>query len=301
MGAPLAIRTDLEAAELRRLARRERDGRVAARLIALANALDGMSRKAAARSAGMDRQTLRDWVIRFNAEGVEGLRDQPRSGRRPWMTGGQQAALRAIVLRACCAARTRSATGCRPGASSTCAASPKSASASSAARAACGAWSRRSTSPGRRPGPATPRWTRPRRSGSKRGSRRRAGRGGQAPPRGGGAALVPGRGQCRPEGPRRPGLVRARPPPRGHGGPPPRLRLDLRRCPPRHRGDLRAGHVRGQRGRHAGPPRPLRRDPAGARACRPAARRRGLAHRRRHHRPGQRQPGLPAARPTRRN
>ena len=63
MGAPLAIRTDLEAAELRRLARRERDGRVTARLIALANALDGMGREAAARSAGMDRQTLRDWVI----------------------------------------------------------------------------------------------------------------------------------------------------------------------------------------------------------------------------------------------
>jgi transposase len=99
MGLPRAIRTDLEAAALRRLARRERDGRVAARLIALANVLDGMSRKAAARAAGMDRQTLRDWVIRFNAEGVEGLRDQARSGRRPWMNEGQQAALKAIVLR----------------------------------------------------------------------------------------------------------------------------------------------------------------------------------------------------------
>ena len=79
MGAPLAIRTDLEAAELRRLARRERDGRVAARLIALANVLDGMSRKAAAHAAGMDRRTLRDWVIRFSAVGVAGLRDQPRA------------------------------------------------------------------------------------------------------------------------------------------------------------------------------------------------------------------------------
>ena len=47
----------------------------------------------------MDRQTLRDWVIRFNAEGVAGLRDQPRSGRRPWMGEGQQAAPKAIVLR----------------------------------------------------------------------------------------------------------------------------------------------------------------------------------------------------------
>jgi transposase len=89
----------MEAAELRRLARRERDGRVAARLIALANVLDGMSREAAARAAGMDRQTLRDWVIRFNAKGVDGLRDQPRSGRPTRMTEGQQATLKAIVLR----------------------------------------------------------------------------------------------------------------------------------------------------------------------------------------------------------
>jgi len=61
--------------------------------------LDGMSREAAARFAGMDRQTLRDWVIRFNAEGVDGLRDQPRSGRPVRMTEGQQATLKAIVLR----------------------------------------------------------------------------------------------------------------------------------------------------------------------------------------------------------
>jgi transposase len=99
MGLPLTIRTDLEAAELRRLARRERDGRVSSRLMALANVLDGMSRETAARAAGMDRQTLRDWVIRFNAEGVDGLRDQPRSGRRPWMSEGQQAAFKAVVLR----------------------------------------------------------------------------------------------------------------------------------------------------------------------------------------------------------
>jgi transposase len=99
MGAAVAIRSDVEAAALRRGARRERDGRVAARLIALANVLDGMSREAAARLAGMDRQTLRDWVIRFNTEGVDGLRDQPRSGRPVRMTEGQQATLKAIVLR----------------------------------------------------------------------------------------------------------------------------------------------------------------------------------------------------------
>jgi transposase len=87
MGAAVAIRMDIEASELRRLARREADGRVTSRLLALANVLDGMSRDAAARAAGMDRQTLRDWVHRFNAEGVEGLR-----GWRACATGRAPAA-----------------------------------------------------------------------------------------------------------------------------------------------------------------------------------------------------------------
>jgi transposase len=47
----------------------------------------------------MDRQTLRDWVIRFNAAGVEGLGDRPRSGRRPFLGEGQMAAFKALVLR----------------------------------------------------------------------------------------------------------------------------------------------------------------------------------------------------------
>jgi len=71
----------------------------ACRLLALANALDGMSRDRAARQAGMDRQTLRDWAIRFNAEGVEGLRDRPKSGRPPWLDDGQLAAFKALVMR----------------------------------------------------------------------------------------------------------------------------------------------------------------------------------------------------------
>ena len=58
----LTIRDDIGSEELRRRARRERDGRVSARLIAIANALEGMDRASAARLAGMDRQTLRDWV-----------------------------------------------------------------------------------------------------------------------------------------------------------------------------------------------------------------------------------------------
>jgi len=99
MGAPLAIRQDIEAEELRRLARRETDGRVACRLLGLANVLDGMKRTEAAGRAGMDRQTLRDRVIRFNAEGVEGLRDRPKSGRPSWLEEGQLATLKAMVLR----------------------------------------------------------------------------------------------------------------------------------------------------------------------------------------------------------
>ena len=93
------ITTGRTPAELRALARRERDGRVSARLLALANALDGMSRDQAARAAGMDRQTLRDWVHRYNAAGVEGLRDRPRPGRPCALDEGQQAALKALILR----------------------------------------------------------------------------------------------------------------------------------------------------------------------------------------------------------
>src|SRR5215216_604280 len=95
----VSIATGRTPAELRALARRERDGRVSARLLALANALDGMSRDEAARAAGMDRQTLRDWVHRYNAEGVEGLRDRPRSGRPCALDEGRQASLKALVLR----------------------------------------------------------------------------------------------------------------------------------------------------------------------------------------------------------
>jgi transposase len=65
----------------------------------LANVLDGMRRADAAGRAGMDRQTLRDWVIRFNAEGIEGLCDRPRSGRPSWLDDGQLAAFKAFMLR----------------------------------------------------------------------------------------------------------------------------------------------------------------------------------------------------------
>src|SRR5437763_15115693 len=93
------ITTGRTPAELRARARRERAGRVSARLLALANALEGMSREDAARAAGMDRQTLRDWVHRYNAEGVAGLRDRPRPGRPCALDEGRQAAMKALILR----------------------------------------------------------------------------------------------------------------------------------------------------------------------------------------------------------
>ena len=99
MPAPLPIRSDRSPAELRRLARHERDGGVSARLLALANALEDIPREEAARLAGMTGQTLGDWVHRYNAEGVAGLRDRPRAGRRCRLSEGQQAALKALVLR----------------------------------------------------------------------------------------------------------------------------------------------------------------------------------------------------------
>ena len=97
--AALLIRNDISPCALRGRARREGDGKVAARLIAIANALDGMSRADAARLAGMDRQTLRDWVIRFNDAGVAGLHDRKAPGRRPYLTEGQQATLKGMILR----------------------------------------------------------------------------------------------------------------------------------------------------------------------------------------------------------
>jgi transposase len=92
-------RRELDADGLRREAGRCRDAKAARRMLALALVLEGGSRDAAARAAGMDRQTLRDWVHRYNAEGLPGLRDRRRPGRKPRLTVEQQAELAAAVER----------------------------------------------------------------------------------------------------------------------------------------------------------------------------------------------------------
>jgi transposase len=94
----LTIRRDRTPAVLRKLAKAEAKTRVARRLLALANALSGMSRKEAAEAAGMDRQTLRDWVIRYNAHGLDGLYDCWGDGRPPRLKPEEQAELSRIVL-----------------------------------------------------------------------------------------------------------------------------------------------------------------------------------------------------------
>lgn len=98
MGSALKIRTDFTSAELRRHALRELSGRPAARLYAIANALDGLSRKDAAERAGIDRQTLRDAVIRFNEEGVAGMRDRPKGHRRRHLTEAEEARFAEALL-----------------------------------------------------------------------------------------------------------------------------------------------------------------------------------------------------------
>jgi transposase len=84
-------RTDLDAAGLRRAAARSRDGDAARRMLALALVLDGHSRTQAAELCGMDRQTLRDWVHRYNDLGLGGLSDRPPPGAKPRLSAEQQA------------------------------------------------------------------------------------------------------------------------------------------------------------------------------------------------------------------
>ena len=97
MTAAVRIRDDYSASDLRKLASRAKDANASRRLLALAAVCDGMRRGDAAKIGGMDRQTLRDWVHRFNAEGPEGLENRPLPGRECWLTPEQMGALAEIV------------------------------------------------------------------------------------------------------------------------------------------------------------------------------------------------------------
>ena len=91
-------RRDVSAADLRLAAARTQDAKAARRMLALALVLEGHSRAAAAQACAMQRQTLRDWVHRFNASGLDGLSDQPRrNGPKPRLSAEQRAEVAAWV------------------------------------------------------------------------------------------------------------------------------------------------------------------------------------------------------------
>jgi transposase len=99
VGAPLEItRGEHTSAELRALSSRYADGAQVRRMLALAMVLEGRSRTEAAALAGMDRQTLRDWVHRYNALGVEGLKSRCAPGRSSVLSEAQKAELLDLVL-----------------------------------------------------------------------------------------------------------------------------------------------------------------------------------------------------------
>jgi transposase len=108
MGGKLEItRSDYASAALRALSGRCTDGAQVRRLLALALVLDGYSRPEAATLNGMDRQTLRDWVHRYNAEGVEGLKSRSSPGRAPALSEAQMAELRELVIQGSLAIKCR--------------------------------------------------------------------------------------------------------------------------------------------------------------------------------------------------
>jgi len=97
MPSAVRLREDYSAKELRALARRSTDVNQSRRLLSLAAVRDGMDRGSAAKIGGMDRQTLRDWVHRFNRWGPEGLIDNWTEGPKPRLSEEQLAQFAQIV------------------------------------------------------------------------------------------------------------------------------------------------------------------------------------------------------------
>ena len=99
MAAAVGIRSDYTSADLRRLARGTGDADQVRRLLALALILDGESRSEAAKVAGVTLQIVRDWVLKFNAQGPDGLIDRKPPGQPSRLTDGHRSALAALIER----------------------------------------------------------------------------------------------------------------------------------------------------------------------------------------------------------
>jgi len=94
---PVPLRTDFDANALRAIARTAKDGPQARRLLALAAIYDGATRTEAARIGGVTLQIIRDWVVKFNAHGPEGLINRKPPGQPSKLTDAHRAALQAII------------------------------------------------------------------------------------------------------------------------------------------------------------------------------------------------------------
>ena len=96
---PIPLRADFDAQMVRAAARRSKDGPQARRLLALAAIYEGASRTEAAKIGGVTLQIVRDWVMKFNAHGPEGLIDRKPPGQRSRLNGAHRAALATILER----------------------------------------------------------------------------------------------------------------------------------------------------------------------------------------------------------
>ena len=265
-------RSEHTAAELRREAGRTADARASRRMLALALVLDGKNRETAARQCGMDRQTLRDWVHRYNADGLPGLSDQPHGGgARSKLTEGQ---------------------GCEPdrswrqmawfaGAWLTCASGSRASSASSFTSAASASCCGGCISVACRCARATPRPTRPPRRRIKKPCRSGRSQHPARSPRQADRALAARRSPCRPA--RQPDLHlgRAGQPPDRATRPSLRLGVHLRRRLPGARHRRRAAAAVCRRGCDEPAPGHDQRARRARGAWGPGTRRRGLASTRR--------------------
>jgi transposase len=97
MGAAVQLSGDYSGDDLRRLARASRDAAQTRRLLSLAAIYDGGSRTTAAKIGGVGLQIVRDWVLRFNAQGPDGLLDRKAPGKTPLLSEAQRAALAQAV------------------------------------------------------------------------------------------------------------------------------------------------------------------------------------------------------------
>jgi transposase len=97
MGSAVQLRSDCSGDDLRRLSRVSRDAAQTRRLLALAAIYDGSSRTMAARIGGVSLQVVRDWVVRFNAHGPDGLCDRKAPGKTPLLSEAQRTALAQAV------------------------------------------------------------------------------------------------------------------------------------------------------------------------------------------------------------